>query len=235
MESAFSTVFLNSQWQNDYQLHQAINYPAGMYGFTSSFYGNKIYCSCGRSHQRKNASTQPSPVGFVAPTTKKRSQDPLSDLMCPMCINFSPAVPHTKGKGIGRGDCVLVHWNAYLPNYRNELYYGDNGEVTGHEIIYNAGEGVGIRIPIGGRCPKDSCIADDIQCVHEMVNDNDFITEKWGTIWWKNKMHRQCFGDGHHLPSPSSFTTDMDLIHNGSEDLIDCGNPDDNHLAPLEP
>jgi len=55
-----------------------------------------------------------------------------------------------------------------------------NGELLGHKVLYSedgSRDGV-VEILLGQRCPRDSCCSNDIQCIHELVVDKDFILDK---------------------------------------------------------
>ena len=80
----------------------------------------------------------------------------------------------------------LPHFNR-MSEYSKRQLNSDDGNLVRYEIIYT-GDKVGDRsrttiIICGERCPKHYYKAYDIQCVHELVNDECFILEKWGTRW----------------------------------------------------
>ena len=39
-----------------------------------------------------------------------------------------------------------------VSNYKKQPYYGKNGGLIGNEVLYIAGEGIGIKISLGDRC-----------------------------------------------------------------------------------
>ena len=79
--------------------------------------------------------------------------------------------------------------------------YDDSSEVIGHNIQFIEVDIRPTYIPNGMRCPQPFCNAYNIQCVHELVNDGEFIISKWGTRWWNEKTYRAKFPDGWHLSS----------------------------------
>ena len=90
-------------WQNQYQLHQAVNYMADMYGFSTNYSGNKIFCACGESHlQKKKQSRKQPDIGFNAPSDSSRKRCPISSLVCNMSIFCSNVIRPRKGAGIAK-------------------------------------------------------------------------------------------------------------------------------------
>ena len=78
-------------WQNQYQLHQSIDYMATMYGFSTNYSGYKIFCACGQSHlqKKKSKSDHTQATGFTAPIKKSRKTSPMTSLCCNMSISCS--------------------------------------------------------------------------------------------------------------------------------------------------
>ena len=47
--------------------------------------------------------------------------------------------------------------------------------------MYAPEDGVGTHILLREQCPRDVCVSNVTQYVNELVNDGDFLIEKWGT------------------------------------------------------
>lgn len=132
----------------------------------------------------------------------------------------------------------VASWNR-VQFYKKEKYVFDGtGEVAGHEVTFVGGTGDGsingpVRIPLGGRCPRDVCICMNIQCVHEMVVDEDFVLEKWGTRCWNDKTYNSRYGNGHHLEAEpycgAETNESTDILNCVSVDKVEC----DPTLPPL--
>jgi hypothetical protein len=111
MIAAFESFFDEiPQFENMYQLHQAINYLGDFYGFTTRYSGYKIICACGKNHQQKKSLADASnTMGFVAPDAleKKRKRNPVSGLDCPMFVSCSPISRPVAGDGIKKEDRIV--------------------------------------------------------------------------------------------------------------------------------
>jgi hypothetical protein len=113
MVNAFSSVFRSgSEWQNMYQLHEAVNYLGNMFGFTTRYSGWKIICACAQTHQQvKKKSLADTPnFGFTAPmeaSSKTRNRHSISELNCPMHVNCTPLVRHVKGDTFRKQDKIV--------------------------------------------------------------------------------------------------------------------------------
>lgn len=113
MVNAFSSVFRSgSEWQNMYQLHEAVNYLGNMFGFTTRYSGWKIICACAQTHQqvKKKSLADTSNFGFTAPmeaSSKTRNRHSISELNCPMHVNCTPLVRHVKGDTFRKQDKIL--------------------------------------------------------------------------------------------------------------------------------
>ena len=99
-------------------------------------------------------------------------------------------------------------------SYRKKPVHDEFNQLTGHEIYYNDHDQISCFISLEGRCPRDDCASFDVQCVHELVNDNDFLINKWNTRFWNDKTYRLAYGEGSHLPPQNSFLTCGSLCDN---------------------
>lgn len=74
MIAAFESFFDEiPQFENMYQLHQAINYLGDFYGFTTRYSGYKIICACGKNHQQKKSEPGQTLMELFVPTGSDHS------------------------------------------------------------------------------------------------------------------------------------------------------------------
>ena len=86
-----------------------------------------------------------------------------------------------------------------ISDYCAEPVTDGSGIVVANKVIHVATCRVSCMIPIDGRCPRIQCIAFDKQCVHELVIDQDFILNKWGTRHWNDETYDNKYKNGSHL------------------------------------
>ena len=98
------------------------------------------------------------------------------------------------------------------------MYDENNGALLGHKILYgeDCSGNVVVQILLGQLCPRDFTCSNYIQCDHELVIDNDFIIDKWGTRTCNGKTYQKIYGDRNHLQSHYACVTPPTFHPNGS-------------------
>jgi hypothetical protein len=98
----------------------------------------------------------------------------------------------------------LQRWKR-KKDYRVEVLPSLDGDKSIFSVVHITTGKLSSSIVEGCRCDRDECVSWDIQCVHEMAIDEDFILEKWQTRFWNNNTYKRLFGEGNHLHAIESI------------------------------